>query len=246
MSTLEKLYSDKINNEVSYLAARIEKVLCIVEGKDELSFLKRIYELVKNTNITCKDFCNNVVVLSYGKNPIRWIGATISEQNDNEMKCNFQGGNLDGCPVPTPILEALNKEDLELYSSIIIMFDKDCDPLNSVEDSVRRILTESGIKLFSLLTPDPCFEKICISIYSRGLDSDQYISSKYKIIRSSHCKWYKNNFKKIPKKIEFASMKTLNDLIGNLSLDHLFSNTTIDSNLTTFLDSAKLSFNKLS
>ena len=49
MSLLDTLYSDK--TELS----QIDKVLCILEGKSELNFIKKVYELNKSL-ISCNDF----------------------------------------------------------------------------------------------------------------------------------------------------------------------------------------------
>ena len=68
-TNLDSFYSDKIEMKITI---PLDKILCILEGGDELSFIKKVYE-VYNQTIECQDFVNNKIKLSYGKNFIEWL-----------------------------------------------------------------------------------------------------------------------------------------------------------------------------
>ena len=78
------------------------------------------------------------VKVSWGKEPIY-----------PDEKCNFQGGNRPGCTVPRPAIESLKFEEdsLALYKGIIIMFDKDCDVDDEVEEKIMKIIKENNWNL---------------------------------------------------------------------------------------------------
>ncbi|MEA3315993.1 MAG: hypothetical protein U9Q30_09075 [Campylobacterota bacterium] len=222
---IEDIFNDKKNTFT------INKVLCIVEGKDELTMLKTIYETWNDTNIDCSKFCNDIIELSYGKSNIRWI---------NESKCNFQGGDIDGCKVPNTILEALYKEDLDLYYAIIVMFDSDCDVGDIVKNNSTKILSKYNSKI---IISNPCFEKHLISIIKKPIDTDEYINSNYEIINDSKCKWFKSNFSKVPRLNKFKKVLTTEKLFTKINKDDL-TNTNIDEELKELIDFAKSSLGK--
>ena len=131
-NNLDSFYANKFENQS---IIKSDKILCILEGGDELSFIKRVYE-VFNEAIDCHDFVNNKIKLSYGRGIIEWQGNTLELRNKNRQKCNFQGGDLylnnDKVKAPLPILASLYNEDLDIYKAIIVMFDKDRDVANSI------------------------------------------------------------------------------------------------------------------
>ena len=204
MNDIESLYDDKL---VHNLDVSNSKVLCIVEGKDELSFIKKIYELYNNT-INCQDFLDTKIELSWGKEPIIWR---------NKEKCNFQGGNLKGCPTPWAVLEALYANDLEMYKAILVIFDSDCDKDNFIKKQSQRLLNEYTSFVFSSLI---CFERVAMEIIGTNT-TNEYIMKYYKIIDYSLCKWYKDNYKNIPKLEYFRRVQTLEKVIDLLRLDDI-------------------------
>ena len=207
MNEIESLYEDK--QEVS-----IDKMLCILEGQDELNFVKKVYELY-NQEINCQKFIDNKIELSWGKESIVWR---------NIEKCKFQGGNIIGCPVPYPVLESLyNNDNLENYKAVLIMFDKDCDRNNKVENSSKEILKNLNNYIF---TSNPCFEKVTIDFISTN-EIRSYIDNNYQIIDYSKCRWYKNHFANLPKsnlpqhKRIFRRVNSLESLINHLKIEDI-------------------------
>ncbi len=196
-------YSDKLKT-----ITKIDKILCIIEGKTELSFLKKIYEL-NNTNIDCNDFISTIVKISWGKDEI------ILKNHD----CDFQGGNLKSCPTPMPVIESLEKEDLEIYSSILVCFDKDCDKDNIVENYTLETLKYLKHKL---LLSSPCFENSILHLC--GHDTTfTYVSKNYEIIDDSLCQWFKNNFSKIPKIKKFSRCQKAERVIEKIDTTDLLN-----------------------
>jgi len=59
-NNLDSFFTDKFEHESSI---KSDKILCILEGGDELSFVKRVYE-VFNQSINCKDFLDIKIKLS--------------------------------------------------------------------------------------------------------------------------------------------------------------------------------------
>jgi len=202
MNDIDLLYEDKIINDIVH----VDKVLCIFEGKDELTFTKKIYELF-NQPIECRDFLDKKIELSWGKEPIFW---------NNIDKCNFQGGNL-GCPVPMPVLESLNSSDLEIYKAILVIFDGDCDTDQFVKKEANSNLEEYNSYIF---VSDICFEKTMIE-FIRKEETDEYISKWCTIINGSQCKWYKDNYGKIPKSEYFRRVQSLERVINILRLEDI-------------------------
>ena len=204
MEDIESLYSDKLAHELDVLK---DKVLCIVEGKDELSFVKKVYEL-NHTSINCEAFLTDKIELSWGKEPIFWR---------NIKKCNFQGGNLSECPVPMPVLESLNAHDLETYEAIFVMFDGDCDTNNFLKSNSETLLSAYNHYIF---ISDICFEKVAME-FVQNSETKEYISQNYKIIEDSLCKWYKNSYGAIPKSNYFRRVQSLERVIDILRLEDI-------------------------
>jgi len=204
MNDIESLYDDKLVHD---LDVSNNKVLCIVEGKDELSFIKKVYELYNNV-ISCQDFLDIKIELSWGKEPIVWR---------NKEKCNFQGGGLKGCPTPGAVLEALYANDLEMYKAILVVFDSDCDKNSFVKNQSKLLLEEYTSFIFSSLI---CFERVAMELIGTNT-TDEYIMKNYKIIDYSLCKWYKDNYRNIPKSEHYRRVQTLERVIALLRLDDI-------------------------
>ncbi len=201
MNEIEALYSD-IEEDIGPL-----KILCIIEGKDELNFVKKVYELY-NSNILCETFLEEKIELSWGKAPIFWR---------NIRKCSFQGGTLAGCLVPQPILESFEQHDLEDYKGIIVIFDEDCDINNEIQTISTSILNSYNHCLF---VSKICFEKESTTLLQND-DTENYITQNYQILNDSLCKWYKSNFTNLPKKNYFKRVQSLEKLIEMLRLEDI-------------------------
>ncbi len=99
-----------------------KKILCIVEGKEELKYIYNLFKL-NGAKEQCDELSKNKIKVSWGRDVI-----VVN-------KCNFKGG---GCykdiPVPVPAQESLEfeKDNLWLYDSIIVMFDGDKDNFSSL------------------------------------------------------------------------------------------------------------------
>ncbi len=211
---------DSLYRKEELKKTNIEKILCILEEQDELIFIKRIYEVILNKNLSCDEFLKKIK-LSWGKNPANFDGHRVIWNNKNE--CNFQGGNIKGCKTPKPALEAL-EEALEdsLYKGIIIMFDKDCDEDGQTEKEILNILQEKIINddSYILYTSDPCLEKEILIIIKNN-ETEDYINENYEIIGSSKCKWFKQNFRNIPKKTNYKFYQSCEGVINNLKKEDL-------------------------
>ena len=217
MDDLDLLYEDKTLHDL----IQSDKVLCIFEGKDELSFVKKVHELFSQP-ITCEDFISNKIELSWGKEPIFW---------KNINSCNFQGGSLSGCPVPMPVLESLNANDLESYKAILVMFDGDCDELNYVESHTHSLLQTYNSFVF---VSDVCFEKVAIELIEND-ETTVYIDEHYIVIDESQCKWYKNNYGNIPKSSYFRRVQSLEKAIKILRQEDIEKNNLSLNNCVDFI-----------
>lgn len=192
-----EFFSDKVEQNQNY---KKDKILCIVEGKDELNLVKKIYQICENIEISCQDFLNNKIELSWGKSEVFW--------NDIE-KCNFQGGHITGCSTPYPVLESLKNKNIDVYKSILIVFDGDCDVGESVYNSAKA-LTEVYKKF--ILRCEPCLEKEMV-LFLANEQTSSYIEMNYQLLEDSKCKWYKNNIVAIPKKDKFRRIQSLEKAI---------------------------------
>ncbi|MFK5975903.1 MAG: hypothetical protein QM493_05300 [Sulfurovum sp.] len=220
-----------INN--TQVITQYDKILCIIEGGDELSFIKRVYE-VYNNSIECQDFVNNKIKLSYGMEIIEWQGNTHELKAKSREKCNFQGGDTQEGYAPKPILHSLNNEDLELYPAIIVMFDKDRDIDDLVEREAREILQEYSNKV--LFLSSPCFEKESMTFFMNE-KIKKYISDNYSIIDGSSCLWFKRNYSNCISFNPIKNAKKLTTMIDKLEKAYL-ENSNIDiemSNLIKFI-----------
>jgi len=211
-NNLDSFFPNKFDNQPQ---SKIDKILCIVEGGDELSFIKRVYE-VYNHSIECQNFITDKIKLSYGRSIIEWQGKTQNEKNKSRRNCNFQGGDYQE-KAPLPILASLNNEDLELYRAIIVMFDKDRDIDNKVEIESLEILEEYSEKIVFL--SKPCFEKESITFF-KNKEIEKFIQESYSIIDNSKCRWYKNNYGKILQFNPIKNKKKPSTIIPILDKSH--------------------------
>ena len=215
---------------------KIDKILCIVEGGDELSFIKRVYE-VYNNSIECQDFVNHKIKLSYGRGIIEWQGNKIEEKDRNKKNCNFQGGDYQE-KAPLPILTSLNNEDLELYKAIVVMFDKDRDANDFVEIKSLEIVQEYSDKIIFL--SNPCFEKESITFFQNEA-VEKFIQENYSIIANSKCRWYKKNYGKCLQFNPIRNKKTLSTIIPLLNKSH-FENESINEEMKELINFLRVNF----
>jgi hypothetical protein len=158
-------------------------ILCIVEGKTELKYILSIFR--KYIKIRCKELVENFVI-------VRWGKAIPKIQN----YCEFQGGSKKGSPTPLPALEAFEfeKDNLDNYFAIIIMFDSDKDDDRRVEKILAKLLKQIDVQ-YVLLVSNPCFESTLID-YCKCGNCRNIIDSMPN--GNYPCDKYKNNFSKLP------------------------------------------------
>jgi hypothetical protein len=237
-NSLDAFFVDKVEHEISTIAP-INKVLCILEGGDELSFIKKVYEIY-NDDIECQSFVNDKIKLSYGMNLIEWQGNTFELKDKSKEKCNFQGGDLysadDRVKAPLPILESLINEDIELYKAVIVMFDKDRDIDNVVEIKSRERLEDSFKNILFLSTP--CFEKESITFFMNE-KIKEYIIDNYSVIDDSSCLWYKQNYNKCLAFNRVKNAQKLSTMIDKLDKNHL-ENSSIDEDISKLINFIKI------
>jgi len=232
-NNLDSFFPNRFDNPSQ---PRIDKILCIVEGGDELSFIKRIYE-VYNDSIECQEFLRNKIKLSYGRGIIEWQGQTTGEKKKSRKNCNFQGGNNQE-EAPKPILASLNNEDLELYKAIVVMFDKDRDTNDFVEITSLEILQEYSNKIIFL--SNPCFEKESITFFNNE-NIEKFIQDNYTIIANSKCRWYKKNYGKCLQFNPIRNKKTLSTIIPLLDKVH-FESESIDEEMKELINFLRVNF----
>jgi len=214
LGSLDSFFTDKIENTTS---TQSNKILCIVEGGDELSFVKRVYEIYHHP-IECQEFVETKIKLSYGKNMIVWQGNSPKLISSNKQKCNFQGGdNLEG-KAPKPILESLYHEDLELYPAVIVLFDNDRDFGQNVEKKAMQILETHPNSI--LFVSKPCFEKETIAFFENEAIV-RFIEAHYEATNKPPCQWYKHHYGKILKINPIGNAQNLSGVLRLLSQSHL-------------------------
>ena len=115
---------------------------------------------------------------------------------------------------------------ISIYAGLIIMFDKDCDVGDEVKKEVENILKDKYD--YICFVSNPCFEKEILIIVKNDATED-YIRGNYQVIKESQCKWYKQNFSKIPKKDKYKSYQKCEKIIENLDQEEIeisiFANT---------------------
>jgi len=197
----------------------IKKIFCILEGKDELLFVKKLYELNFGT-VECEVFTKDKIALQWGKE------KTILSDNIN---CTFQGGNLTSCLTPIPVLEALTNSNFSIYDGLIMMYDKDCDEENYVKEQIETILRDKFDYIAYI--SNPCFEKEVLMIVKDN-NTKQYIDTNYQIIDDSKCLWFKRNFAKIPKQKRYNFYQKCESTTSHLNIsdirNNIFANYTME------------------
>ena len=226
-NNLDSFFADKFEHESTF---KSDKILCILEGGDELSFVKRVYE-VYNGSIECQNFVVHKIKLSYGQGIVEWQGNTVELRKKSKEKCNFQGGDTKE-KAPLPILASLNNEDLEIYKAIIVMFDKDRDIDDRVEKESIEILKKYSNQI--LFLSNPCFEKESITFF-KNRDILEFIHDNYSTIDGSTCRWYKSNYGKLLQFNPIGNKKKLSTVIPILEKKH-FESEEIDVNMQKLID----------
>lgn len=227
MDTLKKL---KITTKKQQY---INKVLCVIEGKSELYFLKTMDNLIlqRQEKISCVEYTTEKVQVAWGKDELN-----ITDE------CDFRGGSLPQSKVPYPALEAIYKyTKIKEYKAIIVMFDKDEDADN-VEQKIKDILEQNTNDNFLLIVSNPCFEAICYTLmYNKDtIDHvEKYIDENYSEINSSKCKWYKQNKQKIlqlANKKGFAGIQKILKIFDKLVKDDILKNDCLDTLLKQLIE----------
>jgi hypothetical protein len=164
-----------------------KKILCIIEGELELKYIVKIFKLFGYTK-DCYDLTEQFIKVSWGNN----FPPNINIVNN---KCKFQGGSLKNNKTPKPAIQAfeLFKESLNIFDSIIVLFDGDEDKNNEVEKHFIEPFKKLSIKNY-LLVSLPCFESTLIDFCRCNncrKDIEDMANLKYP------CDKYKKNFSRL-------------------------------------------------
>jgi hypothetical protein len=196
-----------------------KKMLCIVEGQTELKY---IYNLFRSFGFDgrCKELLSKHIKVSWGKTQV-----TVKNY------CNFQGGSQDGSVVPRPAQEAFEfeKDNIELYSDIVVLFDSDKDKNEEVKNYFLDELNKIDTKSF-LLSSKPCFEGSLIDYCRCGqckIDIEKLDEE------NRPCDRYKNNFSKLNC---FNGVGALIDSISKDDTKYLAQNHSQLLNLSRFIE----------
>jgi len=168
-----------------------EGILCILEGKDELNYIVNILKLSGCTK-SCDDIANNQKFIQVG-----WGGDKGFLRNIEE--CNFNGGNQKGSPSPKPAQEIFQSiEDVNIYHSVIVMFDGDKDINQEVENYFISELKNLDMSK-ALLVSRPCFESTVIDFCTCGncRTIANNLPEKLKKGITSHCQKYKIGYSEL-------------------------------------------------
>lgn len=165
-------------------APRIDKILCILEGKLELNIIFRIFNLLGFSNC-CDDLASKKIKVAWGK------------ENQIVSNCNFNGGHQTGALTPLPAKEAYNvyKNKVNSYKGILTIFDSDVDINSNIENFFINEYQTINIEKY-LLVSNPCFEKTLIDFCSCG----QCLTIALALPENptSKCQKYKTNFPQLP------------------------------------------------
>lgn len=193
---LDKLHDDE--EEID------SKILCILEGNDELEFVKKTYSLFFDKAISHEGFVDDVIELSWGKNPIKWTSAI-----------GFQGGSLPGARAPLPVLEALESKNLNAYKAILVMFDADLDDNAYVYGEAGSKLNEAGAAHY-IFYSEPCVEAELLKLIVNS-DGQDLIIKQQTEVSGANCFWYKSSWQSLPKKTKFSSTQSPSSLLKRLN-----------------------------
>ncbi|MCT7573944.1 hypothetical protein N5U00_01270 [Aliarcobacter butzleri] len=160
--------------------SKINKILCILEGKLELNLIFNLYKIL-GYDKCCDELSKEKINVGWGKE------ITIVSN------CNFQGGNQPKLKTPKPAIEAFNlyKSKINKYQAVVVVFDGDLDDDSDVENFFKSELPSLSIDNL-LIVSKPCFEKTLIDFCKCGNCLSKVISLPD--IKNSKCRKYKENF----------------------------------------------------
>jgi hypothetical protein len=158
-----------------------KKILCIIEGKLELKYINKIFQL--------NGYSKSCYALSEELIKVAWGTPLSKEQNIVNKKCNFQGGSRKDAKVPYPAIQAfeLFARDLSIFDSIFIFFDGDKDSNREVESYFINKCQTLEIENV-LIVSQPCFESTLIDFcycnscreLMGSFNEEKYPCDKYK------------------------------------------------------------------
>jgi len=164
-----------------------KRILCIIEGDLELRYIVKIFKIFGYQN-SCYQLTKELI-------RVAWGDRFLPFQNIVDFKCKFQGGSLKGKRVPIPARDAFEmyRNKMSYFDSIIVIFDRDKDKNNEIENYFIEKFQDLEIDN-ALLVSIPCFESTLIDFCSCGacremiedIDNEKY-----------PCDKYKNNFSKL-------------------------------------------------
>lgn len=203
------------NRAVKTKKTSLNKILCIVEGKEELKYIVRVFELSNYINKSiwsnCQDITTNYIKVTWGETLPPNINLVIDD------KCTFPGGgSVKGVPVPKPAMKSfeLYRDSLELFSAVIVMFDKDKDKDDEVltyfNDNLKKISNK-----YCLIVSAPCFESKLIDFCKCGNCQNEVQSfqdGKYP------CDKYKDNFSSLSCFKDFSNTSCTNEKVSTNGL----------------------------
>ena len=206
LKTLEDLKPNrpKIQNLPS------KKILCILEGEFELSYIAKIFKLY-NYPKDCLNLTEELIKVAWCDKLPKHINI-VSKKNG---KCRFNGGGTcKGSPVPTPAIKAFEmfSKDLSIFDSVIVFFDADKDKNKLVENYFLekfKTLNITNVLLVSI----PCFESTLIDFCQCGKCR---LEIKYiPHISRKPCDKYKKFFSSL------KCFEGSKHLVSNLSINHI-------------------------
>jgi len=184
---LEDLKPNRPKVETSFQ----KRILCIIEGKFELKYIVKIFELNRYSG-DCLQLTEDLIKVAWCDKLPKHINIVHKAGVD----CNFDGGgSCKGSPVPTPAIKAFEmySQDLSIFDSVFVFFDSDKDKDKEVESYFKSKFSSLEIPN-CLLVSNPCFESSLIDFCSCGNCRVQMnnIDEERK-----PCDKYKNNFSKL-------------------------------------------------
>jgi len=158
-----------------------KRILCIIEGDLELRYIVKIFKIFGYQN-SCYQLTKELI-------RVAWGDRFLPFQNIVDFKCKFQGGSLKGKRVPIPARDAFEmyRNKMSCFDSIIVIFDRDKDKNNEIENYFIEKFQDLEIDN-ALLVSIPCFESTLIDFCScracremiEDIDNEKYPCDKYK------------------------------------------------------------------
>ncbi len=203
--------------------SKINKILCILEGKLELNLIFNLYKL-----LGYQECCDE---LSKEKINVGWGKDIIIVSN-----CNFKGGNRPKLKTPKGAIEAFNlyKSKINKYQAVVVVFDGDLDDNSEVENFFKSELPSLSIDKL-LIVSQPCFEKTLIDFCKCGNCLSTVIALPD--IKNSKCRKYKNSFPTLNCFKKFTNTK-----VQNMKVDSDLLVENLDSSNISSLSSVSLLF----